>query len=230
MRTRTLVFAIPLLAATWTAFGMGGGSMTPTPSGSAQDSRLATTPEEQARKAHNYGVKAVEKADALAADAARQTDERKRQKLAQKAQDSYADALKKFARATELQPGMHESWNYAGYSHRKLGHFDAALAAYDRALTLKPGYAEAIEYRAHAYLGLGRLSDAKEAYLSLYAGNRALAAKLLSAMQEWVGANRGASGADAAAVESFASWVGERSAIAAQTAGLTREGAAAGWR
>jgi tetratricopeptide (TPR) repeat protein len=230
MRTRTIALAIPLLAATWTAFGMGGGSMTPTPSGAAQDSRLSATPEEQARKAHNYGVKLVEKADMLAADAARQTDAGKRDKLWRKSQDGYADALKKFTRATELQPQLHESWNYAGYTQRKLGRFDAALAAYDRALAIKPGYAEAIEYRGQAYLGLGRLAEAKEAYLALFAGNRALAAKLLTAMQEWVGANRGAAGADATAVESFASWVGERSAIAAQTAGLTREGAAAGWR
>jgi tetratricopeptide (TPR) repeat protein len=230
MKTRTFVLAIPLLAATWTAFGMGGGSMTPTPSGGAQDSRLSATPEDQARKAHDYGVRLVEKADALAADAARQTDTGKREKLLRKSRDGYGDALKKFTRATELQPQLHESWNYVGYTQRKLGQFDAALAAYDRALTLKPGYAEAIEYRAHAYLGLGRLAEAKDAYLSLYAGNRALAAKLLTAMQEWIGANRDAPGADAAAVESFASWVGERSAIASQTAGLTREGAAAGWR
>jgi len=30
-------------------------------------------------------------------------------------------------------------------------------------------------------------------------------------------------------LESFASWVSERSAIAGQTAGLTREGASAAW-
>ena len=96
---------------------------------------------------------------------------------------------------------------------------------------LKPGYAEAIEYRGHAYLGLNRLSEAKESYLALYAGNRKLAASLLTAMQEWVGAHRAnAAGVDGAMLESFASWVNERSKIAGQTVGLTREGAASAWK
>ncbi len=76
---------------------------------------------------------------------------------------------------------MHEAWNYLGYTHRKLGDYQAALTAYDRALNLKPGYPEAIEYRGHAYLGLNRLEDAKQAYLTLFAGNRQLAAQLLAA-------------------------------------------------
>ena len=54
------------------------------------------------------------------------------------------NAVKKFTRATELRPGMFEAWNYLGYSQRKLGRYDAALAAYDRALSLKPDYAEAL--------------------------------------------------------------------------------------
>ena len=103
--------------------------------------------------------------------------------------------------------------------------------AYDRALAIKPGYAEAIEYRGHAYLGLNRLSEAKEAYLALYAGNRKLAASLLTAMQEWVGEHRANSaGVDGAMLESFASWVSERSKIAGQTVGLTREGATSAWK
>ncbi len=126
---------------------------------------------------------------------------------------------------------MYEAWNYLGYCQRKLGHYQDALLAYDRALALKPGYLEAIEYRGHAYLGLDRLSEAKEAYLTLFAGNRQLAAQLLTAMQEWVGERRGnAAGVDGAMLESFASWVNERSAIAGQTAGLTREGAASAWQ
>ena len=125
---------------------------------------------------------------------------------------------------------MHEAWNYVGYTQRKLGNFDAALTAYERALALKPGYAEAIEYRGHAYLGLDRLGEAKEAYLSLYSGNRVLADKLLAAMREWIGAKRGAAGVDPASVDAFASWVDERGASARQTAGLTRAGAQAGWR
>ena len=63
---------------------------------------------------------------------------------------------------------MYQAWNYVGYTNRKLGNYDDALAAYDRALSSSsPDYAEAIEYRGHAYLGLNRLSEAKEAYLAL---------------------------------------------------------------
>src|SRR5207302_1370969 len=78
--------------------------------------------------------------------------------------------------------------NYVGYSNRKLGNYDAALAAYEKALTLKPGYADAIEYRGEAYLGLNRISDTQQAYLDLYASTRAPAAKLLPAMQSLLAA------------------------------------------
>jgi tetratricopeptide (TPR) repeat protein len=196
--------------------------------------REAPTPESQARNAYNAGVRSVEKADQLIADAARQADERKQKKARAKAEQAYATAMKKFASATELQPSNYQAWNYLGYTNRKAGNYDAALSAYDRALKLKPGFAEAIEYRGHAYLGLNRLSEAKEAYLALFSGNRQLAATLLTAMQQWVGEHRAASstegaGIDGAMVESFASWVNERSTIAGQTASLTREGAASAW-
>jgi tetratricopeptide (TPR) repeat protein len=197
--------------------------------------QMPRSPEDQARSDYNAGVRIVEKADGLVADAARQTDERKQQKTRAKAEQAYASAMKKFASATELQPSNYQAWNYLGYTNRKIGRYDAALSAYDRALSLKPGFAEAIEYRGHAYLGLNRLSEAKEAYLALFAGNRKLAATLLAAMQEWVGEHRGhpeskdAAGVDVAMVDSFASWVSERSTIASQTAGLTREGAVSAW-
>ncbi len=217
-----------LLATACTAFGAGGGSM---PSmGSTRSDSPPPTPGEQARVFYNAGVNAVEKADELGADAARQEDPKKQQKLLAKAQGAYTGALKKFIRATGLNPAMHEAWNYQGYTNRKLGNYPAALQAYDRALTLKPGYVEAIEYRGHAYLGLNRLADAKQAYLTLFGSNRKLAAQLLNAMQVWVGDHRGnAAGVDGASLDAFASWVNERSAIAGQTASLTREGASAAW-
>jgi tetratricopeptide (TPR) repeat protein len=226
---RSLALGLTLLVS-WSTFGAGGGPVGPS-SSPAMQTREPPSPEEQARSAYNTGLRSVEKADQLTADAARQNDARKRQKLQHKAQGAYQAALKKFTRATELRPGLYEAWNYAGYSHRKLGDFAAALAAYERALTLKPDYAEAIEYRGHAYLGLNRLGEAKEAYLALFAANRKLAASLLTAMQQWVGDHRGdAGGMDTNAYEAFAAWVSERSTIASQTAGLTREGSAAAWR
>jgi tetratricopeptide (TPR) repeat protein len=217
---RTLLLALALTTS-WAAFGAGGGA--PMPAGSpAMQTREPPSPEEQARTAYNSGVRAVEKGDELLADAARQADARKQEKLRKKAADAYAGAAKKFARATELRPGMFEAWNYLGYATRKQGRYDEALAAYDRAVKLKPDYAEAIEYRGHAFLGLNRLSEAKEAYLALFGTNRKLAASLLIAMQQWAGEHRD----DA----EFASWVNERSAIASQTAALTREGAQSAWK
>ncbi len=216
-----------LLAVACTAFGAGGGSM-PTPSDKVA---LPQSPEAQARNAFNAGVRLVEKADELMADAARQADERKQKKARDKARQNYSNALRKFAQAIEIESGMYSAWNYLGYTQRNLGNYQDALSAYDRALSLKPGYPEAIEYRGHAYLALDRLSEAKEAYLTLFAGNRKLAAKLLAAMQAWVGEHRNnAAGVDGAMLESFASWVNERSTIAGQTAGLTREGAASAWK
>jgi tetratricopeptide (TPR) repeat protein len=224
--------AMPLLLVTGPTFGAGGGSM---PSGGSMpnmDSRESRSPDAEARDQYNGGVRLVEKADELVsrmagADATHQADERKQQKALSKSNQTYASALKKFTRATELNPSMYQAWNYVGYTNRRLGNFEAALAAYDRALRLKPDYAEAIEYRGHAYLGLNRLSEAKDAYLSLYSGNRKLAAQLLAGMQDWVGAHRANTGG--MDVESFAAWVNERSAIAGKTASLTREGASAAW-
>jgi tetratricopeptide (TPR) repeat protein len=217
---RTLLLALAITAS-WTAFGAGGGSSLPSGTPSMQG-REPPSPAELARTAYNSGVRGVEKGDELLADAARQTDGRKQEKLRGKASDAYTGAAKKFTRATELRPGMFEAWNYLGYAHRKLGRYDQALAAYDQALKLKPDYAEAIEYRGHAFLGLNRLPEAKEAYLALFGANRKLAASLLAAMQQWVGEHRD----DA----EFASWVIERSAIASQTAALTREGAQSAWK
>jgi|SRR6185436_2797699 len=215
---------ILLLAAAGTAFGAGSGSMPSMP-------RIeSASPEDQARDAYNIGVRGVEKADGLIADAAQLTDTRKQQKALDKAHSGYANARKKFARATELNPRLPEAWNYLGYTNRQLGDYEASLAAYDHALALKPGFPEAIEYRGHAYLGLNRLNDAKQAYLALYSSNRKLAAQLLTGMQDWIGSHRGnPAGVDTASLEAFASWVSERSAIAAQTASLTREGASASW-
>ena len=217
-----------LLAAACGAYGAGGGEMPSRPMGAS--SAPPPTPEEQALSTYNTGVRIVEKADELAADAARQTDAKRQHKALDRAKSSYASALKKFTRATELNPSMHQAWNYVGYTNRKLGRYDAALGAYDRALALKPGYPEAIEYRGHAYRGLNRLSEAKEAYLTLFGSNRKLAAQLLTGMQAWVGEHRGnPAGVDAPSVDAFAAWVSERSAIASQTAGLAREGVTAAW-
>jgi len=146
-----------------------------------------------------------------------------------KHREYYSSALAKFQEAVQDDSRLHEAWNYVGYTSRKLGNYDAALAAYQQALTLKPGYPEALEYRGEAFLGLNRVADAQQAYLDLFANNRALADKLLTAMKGWVETQRSSSSADANAVSELDKWVQERSAIAGQTASLTREGTAASW-
>jgi tetratricopeptide (TPR) repeat protein len=212
------------------------------------------TPQQKAQTAYNDGVRDAKKADKAQAAADAATDAGRKDKAAREAHDAYASANAKFREAVGLDATLPEAWNYLGYTHRKLGNYDEALAAYAKALELKPGYADALEYRGEAYLGLSRIPDAQQAYLDLYAGNRALAAKLLTAMKGWVAAQRtggagagaagastagastvGASAADApqaqaTSLDNFDKWIQERTQIAGQTAALTRAGTAAAWR
>ncbi len=94
---------------------------------------------------------------------------------------------------------------------------------------MNPQYSEAIEYRGVAYLGLNRLGDAKDAYLALFASNRALADKLLVAMRDWSAKADAGGTTDAAQVADFKAWIDERSKIAATTAGLSPAGGATPW-
>jgi tetratricopeptide (TPR) repeat protein len=187
------------------------------------------TPQDKARDAYNDGVRYVKKADKAQQAANDATDPGKKDKASKEAHDAYAAALAKFSESTSLDSSLHEAWNYLGYTSRKLGNYDDALAAYAKALSLKPGYPDALEYRGEAYLGLNRVTDAQQSYLDLYAGNRALAGKLLTAMKGWSSAQR-ANGASADSLDEFDKWVQEREQIAAQTAALTRAGTAASWR
>jgi tetratricopeptide (TPR) repeat protein len=202
------------------------------------------TPQQKAQAAYNDGVHDAKKADKAQAAADAATDAGRKDKAAREAHDAYASANAKFREAVGLDATLPEAWNYLGYTNRKLGNYDEALAAYAKALELKPGYPDALEYRGEAYLGLSRIPDAQQAYLDLYAGNRALAAKLLAAMKSWVAVQRtgspGASAAGAAAADApqaqatslddLDKWIQERAQIAAQTAALTRAGTAAAWR
>ena len=52
--------------------------------------------------------------------------------------------------------------NYLGYSERKQGHMDAAMAHYMKALSLKPEHRGANEYLGELYLEMGQLDKAKE--------------------------------------------------------------------
>jgi tetratricopeptide (TPR) repeat protein len=207
----------------------GGGAMPSAPSGGNSD--VLKDPVVQARYAYDAGVKLIEKADALDAEAGAAPAD-KQAKLEAKAQKIYGSAIDKFSEAVGHQGTFFQAWNYIGYAQRHLGNYDQSLAAYDRALSINPMYHEAIEYRGHAYLGLNRLDEAKDAYMTLFRDARALSDKLLKAMQGWVDAHRKDAGnVDAATIDGFAQWVTERSAVAQQTASLAVDsGTASSWR
>jgi tetratricopeptide (TPR) repeat protein len=224
MRLTVKVLCLGLAAvAAPLAWSNGGGSMS-----SSMSMPRVQSPQDKARDAYNDGVHEVKKGD-KAQDAARQAgDAGKKDKAEREAHDAYARGLEKFKLAVGLDGSLAEAWNYLGYTSRRLGNYDDALAAYERAITLKPGYPDALEYRGEAYLGLNRPSDAQQSYLDLYAGNRALAGKLLGAMKTWSATQR-ATGTAAANLDEFDKWIQEREQIAAQTAALTRAGTAASW-
>ena len=52
--------------------------------------------------------------------------------------------------------------NYLGFSNRKLGQTETALAFYHKALSLRPDYVRARSYLGEGYVALGRIDDARE--------------------------------------------------------------------
>ena len=181
------------------------------------------TPEEAGKEFYNLGLKHRDKAWGFEDKAKAAATDADREKLLAKAQKQYAKAIPLFESATERIPNFHQAFSSLGYARRKTGDYEGSLKAYDHALTLAPFYGEAIEYRAEAYLGLGRLDEVKDAYMHLFAKERALADQLMAAMQTWVEEQRAETGSDEK-VDAFAAWLAERGEIAEQTARL--EGAA----
>ena len=213
MRTRalliigaTLSLAAPLAwAIPSPSLDDGSGSSAPTTAPSAQDSTV-----------YADALALMKKGDELGTQPG--------------ARDAYGSARVKLQSLVGRSPQFAEAWNALGYTQRKLGAYDDSLASYAKALELKPGYPEALEYRGEAYLHLNRIEEAKQTYLDLFAGHRAIAATLLASMREWLKAQQGSHAVDASVVTDLKDWVEERSRIATQTAALTREGAAASWR
>ena len=208
------------------AAGGGGGSG----GGGLEMGSIRQSPEEMAKSNFRDGARMVKQADKYLVEAAEATKDDKKAKATEKAQKQYEKAKQKFVAAVQQQPNMHEAWNYIGYTSRKLGFYNDALAAYEQALKIKPGYPEAIEYRGEAYLGLNQLEDAKTAYMALFRDSRPLADQLMAAMQKWV-SDRRADGAGVAAsdIEKFSQWITERATIAQQTASLAVDAPRSTW-
>lgn len=216
------------LASATLAWSMPSGPLSSS-SASASTGAAGSAPNAAAVTVYNAGVAVMQRADALDKKAgAEQGAERARTERS--ARSAYGEAHAKFLEATKRDPGLPEAWNNLGYTARKLGKYEDALIAYARALALQPNDPQALEYRGEAYLGLYRLDDARQAYMDLFVTDRAVANHFLGVMKRWIAARRGRDGAHAAAVASLAKWVAERSEIAAQTASLTRAGAAESWR
>ncbi len=225
-----LIASAPLLAAGGGSMGggsMGGGGSMESDTGDAQP----RSPDILAKGSYNRGVKEVDKGKKAEAEAAAAKDPAKRQKALANAQKYFEKARDYFTDAVNNRSDMYQAWNYIGFTQRKLGNYEAALAAYDQALTYSPAYGEAIEYRAEAYLALNRLDDAKSAYLTLFRDARPLAAQLMATMQKWVESRKqDANGLNPEDVAAFAKWVDERAAISEKAALLgTSSPVASSW-
>jgi len=168
-----------------------------------------SSPEAAAAEALNSGLKRLEKADQI---------EPRNPKQARK---EYGAALQDFQAAAAAAPDNYRAHSGAGYSLRKLGDYERALASYERALTLAPTSSEAIEYRAEAYLALNRLADAKQAYMHLFVHDRTASNVLMKAMKAWVASRRAQpAGIEPATIDAFDAWARERDTLASSVVNL----------
>lgn len=78
---------------------------------------------------------------------------------------AYEKAIVLLTKVAERQPENADVFNYLGYTNRKLGNYDEALAHYQRALSLDPKHRGAHEYLGELYLTTGDIEKA-EAQLS----------------------------------------------------------------
>ncbi len=75
---------------------------------------------------------------------------------------NYEKAIMRLSKVVAAKPGNADAWNWIGFSHRKMKHFDQAFAAYRKALAIDPEHRGANEYLGELYLQTGDLAKAKE--------------------------------------------------------------------
>jgi tetratricopeptide (TPR) repeat protein len=200
----TLFSALPLLAERGSPAGAGGADL----GGSLS---VPQTPEEVALEAYNDGVRTLDRVWKQEEKAAG-LDESKRAKALDKVEKQLELAARRFQIAVENNPALYQAHSDLGYSLRRLGRYDEALAAYDRALALNPNYPQALEYRGEAYLGLDRFAEARDAYARLMAVSPEHAAKLLGAVASWLEQKR-AAGGSSEILAPVAQWLDEQRGV-----------------
>ena len=220
---RTII--VPVAAAVILLPGLvlaSGGSPMSVPGSPGTQASPRLTPEQEAARKYNDGLKHKDKADALAKEAeAGSLDEKKRGKIEASARKEYDKAREDFLAATDKNPMMFQAHGGLGYVYRRMGDYTSALESYDRALELSPDYTPAIEYRAEAYLGVNRLEEAKSAYMTLFNSDRARADELAAAMKVWVDKrHQDAAGVAPETIEDFSKWLSQREEIAGRTSAL----------
>lgn len=190
----------------------------------------AVTPADMAVQVYNEGIEHRDRGLEAEARAAKAASDADRARYQQTARAEYSEAFDRFSDAAELDPSMPQAWNARGFIYRKLGDYESALVSYDHALKLAPNFPDAIEYRGEACLALNRLDEAKQAYLTLFALDRAQAGLLMDAMIRWVASRKAdPAGVDPSAVAAFEAWVEERAELARQTRAMAQNTAGRGW-
>jgi tetratricopeptide (TPR) repeat protein len=129
-----------------------------------------------------------------------------REQLLADAQADYRAAVAAQGKALKLHLDYYQAANELGYALRQTGDYRKALGAYNFALEIKPDFYPAVEYRGEAYLALGMLEASREAYMTLFRNDLALARRLLQAMEAY---------APRVDDPAFADWVAERKQLAA---------------
>jgi Flp pilus assembly protein TadD len=75
---------------------------------------------------------------------------------------NYKMAVMLLEQSVDENPANPDAYNYLGYSHRKSGNKEGALANYHKALALDPKHKGANEYLGELYLEMNDLDKAKE--------------------------------------------------------------------
>jgi tetratricopeptide (TPR) repeat protein len=218
MTKLSMTLAALMLGVVPLAFGSGSGPMSGGGDTGGMTSAPRMTPQQQAVRSYNAGLKHKERAQEYEAKAATATDDKDKQKQLSKAKDQYDDAVDDYRKAIGYDNRSYQAMNELGFAYRKVGKYDEAVTAYNAALAVKSDFAPAIEYRGEAYLALSQFKQVQDSYLALVRADQDQAAALMRAMEAWLNTHQENQTADSKA---FVDWVVERKAVAENTVSLS---------